>query len=62
MSDVIVVAKGYTKRQYRGFVITHLTGTLTFKAYDSAGNLRACKSKLRDVKRAVDKILDSEEA
>ena len=58
MTDVIVVNKGYTKRKYKGFTITHLANTLTFKAYDSAGTLRACKSTLRETKRAIDRLLE----
>ena len=53
---VIVFAKGYTKHTYKGFTITHLKDTLTYKAYDSDGTLRACKSRLKDVKREIDRI------
>lgn len=51
---------GYTEREYKGFVITHLSGTMTFKAYDDEGELRACKSTLKDIKRAINKIIREE--
>lgn len=51
---------GYTEREYKGFVITHLSGTMTFKAYDDEGELRACKSTLKDIKRAINKITREE--
>lgn len=47
----------YTERRYRGYLITHLHGTLTFKVYDDDGELIECKSTLKDTKKAIDRLI-----